>query len=158
MKIVPFRRPGRTGEISSGNVRALIRAGLLAGLLWVNLEGSFVSATPTGHPTIRPAVRVVDGDTFWVGTDKIRIADIDTPETHPARCPEEAELGERATRRLAALLDEGPFELEPIGSRDVDRYGRKLRIVTRHGRSLGDRLVAEGLARTWTGRREPWCA
>ena len=31
------------------------------------------------------------------------------------------------------------------------------RVVTRDGRSLGDRLVAEGLARTWTGRRQPWC-
>jgi endonuclease YncB( thermonuclease family) len=53
---------------------------------------------------------------------------------------------------------EAPFEVAPIGGRDEDRYGRKLRIVTRGGRSLGDVLVAEGLARTWTGRREPWCA
>ena len=41
--------------------------------------------------------------------------------------------------------------------RDQDRYGRKLRIVTRGGESLGEMLVAEGLAREWTGRREPWC-
>jgi endonuclease YncB( thermonuclease family) len=27
----------------------------------------------------------------------------------------------------------------------------------RDGRSLGDQLVSEGLARTWSGRREPWC-
>lgn len=117
-----------------------------------------VTGATAGHAPIRSAVRVVDGDTFWVGGDKIRIADIDTPETHPPRCAEEAKLGEKATRRLAVLLDEGPFELQPIGGRDVDRYGRKLRIVTRNGRSLGDMLVAEGLARTWTGRREPWCA
>jgi micrococcal nuclease len=116
------------------------------------------SGTITSSATIRSAVRVVDGDTFWVGGDKIRIADIDTPETHPPRCAYEAELGEKATRRLAALLGEGPFELAPIGGRDVDRYGRKLRIVMRDGRSLGDRLVSEGLARTWTGRRQPWCA
>lgn len=115
-------------------------------------------AATTGRVTIRSAVRVVDGDTFWIGGDKVRIADIDTPETHPPRCADEAERGERATRRLAALLNEGPFELQPIAGRDVDRYGRKLRIVTRNGRSLGDVLVAEGLARTWTGRREPWCA
>ena len=36
---------------------------------------------------------VVDGDTFWCNGQKIRIADIDTPETHPARCAAEAELG-----------------------------------------------------------------
>ena len=30
-------------------------------------------------------------------------------------------------------------------------------IVTRDGHSIGDQMVAEGLARTWSGRREPWC-
>ena len=25
------------------------------------------------------------------------------------------------------------------------------------GEKVGDQLVSEGLARTWTGRREPWC-
>jgi endonuclease YncB( thermonuclease family) len=101
-------------------------------------------------------VDVIDGDTFRLGGEKIRIADIDTPET-AGRCPEESALAARATERLAVLLAQGPFELRPIG-RDEDRYGRKLRIVTRGGRSIGDQLVAEGLARTWTGRREPWCA
>jgi endonuclease YncB( thermonuclease family) len=58
---------------------------------------------------------------------------------------------------MRELLHAGPFELERIPGRDEDRYGRKLRVVTRNGRSLGDQLVAEGLARTWSGRREPWC-
>lgn len=114
-------------------------------------------------PVLRPAVvgagdrvDVIDGDTFRLDGATIRIADIDTPETNPPRCAYEAELGERATRRLAALLAQGPFELARI-DRDTDRYGRKLRIVTRGGRSIGDQLVAEGLARTWTGRRQPWC-
>jgi endonuclease YncB( thermonuclease family) len=99
--------------------------------------------------------RIIDGDTFAVGEDKIRIADIDTPEVN-GRCPQETALAARATARMEALLAEGPFELQRAG-RDQDRYGRKLRVVTRGGRSLGDVLVAEGLARTWTGRREPWC-
>ena len=73
-----------------------------------------------------------------------------------ARCTSEAVLADKATRRMDALLHQGPFELLPI-ERDEDRYGRKLRVVVRDGRSLGDVLVAEGLARTWTGRREPWC-
>ena len=109
-----------------------------------------------GAPALaQPALRVIDGDTFVLGSDRIRIADIDTPETHPSRCAYEAELGARATERLRQLLAR-PFELQPI-SRDVDRYGRKLRIVMQDGRSIGDRLVAEGLARTWEGRRRPWC-
>ena len=100
---------------------------------------------------------VVDGDTFWMAGEKIRIADIDTPETHPSRCALEAELGGRATRRLQALLNAGPVTLVTAG-RGTDRYGRQLRTVERGGVSLGDTLVEEGLARRWTGRRQPWCA
>jgi micrococcal nuclease len=99
---------------------------------------------------------VVDGDTFWMGGEKIRIADIDAPETHPPRCAYEADLGQRATVRLRELLSDGSIELQAI-DRDHDQYGRKLRIVIRNGESLGLRLVQEGLARRWTGSRQPWC-
>ena len=100
---------------------------------------------------------VVDGDTFWLEGEKIRIADIDTPEISEPKCDSEYQLGMKATYRLRDLLNEGTFEVRPIGNRDEDRFGRKLRVVVRGGQSLGDRLVREGLARTWTGRREPWC-
>jgi len=99
---------------------------------------------------------VVDGDTFWFRGEKYRIADIDTPETHGPRCPEEGALGARATSRLQQLMNAGPFSLE-IDGRATDKYGRALRIVTRDGQSIGQQLVAEGLARTWDGRRHPWC-
>lgn len=100
---------------------------------------------------------VIDGDTFRLGGVKIRIADIDTPETHPARCLREAELGEAATRRLHALLNAGPLTLVPI-DRDIDRYGRKLRKVVVDGHGVGETLIAEGLARRYEGgRRAGWC-
>ena len=99
---------------------------------------------------------VVDGDTFWADGKRIRVSDIDTPETHPPRCRHEADLGHRATLRLQELLNEGPFELE-AGWKDKDVYGRRLRIVTRNGVSLGNQLVREGLARQWNGSRRPWC-
>jgi micrococcal nuclease len=99
---------------------------------------------------------VIDGDTFKFNGQSIRIADIDAPETHPARCKHEAELGDAATERLKELLNEAPFVLRMQG-RDEDQYERKLRIVTRSGRSLGAVLVNEGLAREWTGHRRPWC-
>ena len=102
-------------------------------------------------------LRVIDGDTFDYAGTRIRIADIDTPEVR-GRCPYETALAARATALTRQLLAAGDFELHPLpSSQNEDRYGRKLRIVTRGGRSLGDVLVAEGLARTWTGRREPWC-
>jgi endonuclease YncB( thermonuclease family) len=99
---------------------------------------------------------VVDGDTFWFNGEKVRVSDIDAPETHPPRCALEADLGRRATMRLQALLNQGPFELE-AGIRDEDRYGRQLRVVTREGSSVGHILVDEGLARDWAGSRRPWC-
>ncbi len=99
---------------------------------------------------------VIDGDTFYVGYKRVRIADINTPETYRAECEYEAELGARATARMIELLSAGPFELVATG-RDKDRYGRYLRKVVRDGQSLGDVLVREGLARPWTGRRRPWC-
>ena len=99
---------------------------------------------------------VVDGDTLWLEGEKVRIADINTPEVSSPECMQEAHLGARATRRLTELLNAGGFSLEAI-DRDEDQYGRKLRIVTRDGNSLGDVLVEEGLAEEWTGRRNGWC-
>lgn len=100
---------------------------------------------------------IVDGDTLWSGSVKIRVADIDTPEISQPRCAAEKALGERATVRLMELVNAGPFQMQAWPRRDEDKYGRKLRVLVRDGRSLGDILVSEGLARTWTGRRQPWC-
>ncbi len=99
---------------------------------------------------------VVDGDTFWLDGEKVRIADINTPETHGAKCPRERALGQAATRRLIVLLNAGPFTLEP-SARERDRYGRLLRVVVRRGQNIGSTLVAEGLAEPWRGRRSSWC-
>ena len=99
---------------------------------------------------------VVDGDTFWFQGEKIRIADIDTPELSPPRCEAERIKGEAAKARLLALLNGGKFSLS-AGLRDEDKYGRTLRTVTRAGRSLGDTLIEEGLARRWDGARHGWC-
>lgn len=116
-----------------------------------------------GHRTFRGcgiaphSACVVDGDTFWLDGMKVRIADIDTPELSPPRCDYERQFGLRAKARLGELLSAGPFVLE-TGSRDEDRYGRKLRVVrTKDGGSIGNILVNEGLARVWDGSRHPWC-
>ncbi len=103
---------------------------------------------------------IVDGDTFWFQGQKIRIADIDTPETHPPRCTEEERLGKAATLRLHQLLNSGAFRMAtPNDGRDRDKYGRLLRIITRDGQSIGSILVAEGLAKPYIGGpRDPWCA
>lgn len=95
---------------------------------------------------------VVDGDTFWLAGEKVRIANIDTPEIH-GQCDRERDLARQARERLAALMD-GTIALHRQGR---DRYGRVLARVTAQGRDVGAVLIAEGLAREWKGRRLPWC-
>lgn len=99
---------------------------------------------------------VVDGDTFWFQREKVRIADIDAPELSPPRCEDERQRGEEAKQRLLALLNAGSFSLLQ-GEHDADRYGRRLRIAERNGRSIGSVLVEEKLAREWNESRRPWC-
>ncbi len=99
---------------------------------------------------------MADGDTFWFRGEKIRIADIDTPELRPPRCERERERGLAAKQRLFDTLNSGPLSFKTT-ARDEDRFGRNLRTVYRERRSVGDILVAEGLARKWEGSRRSWC-
>ena len=144
----------------------LVAGGLLVGILAgvLGIYWPFGSASAEARTTHSFAVCgmvrrtcVVDGDTIWLEGLKIRIADIDTPEISQPRCDYEYDLGIKARDRLVVLLNQGEFSAVPTGNRDEDQYGRKLRVLMRDGRSIGDQLVAEGLARTWSGRREPWC-
>lgn len=158
---------------------ALLVAGVVTGgLAWVTMDDRFgrpdrpaADVLELPRPTIvtdtlaarfdlcASAVRancVVDGDTFWFRGEKIRIADIDAPEISQPACPAERQAGEMSRDRLLAMLNEGRFSLA-AGWRDEDRYGRKLRVVSRSGKSLGERLVEQGLARRWNGPDFGWC-
>ncbi|MEY4239585.1 MAG: hypothetical protein RL339_2186 [Pseudomonadota bacterium] len=99
---------------------------------------------------------VVDGDTFWMTGEKVRLADINAPETTQAECAGERQRGEAAKLRLLQLLNAGPVMLVD-DPRSHDRYGRRLAVAMRRGESLGAQLVAEGLAEPWRGRRSSWC-
>lgn len=93
-----------------------------------------------------------DGDTLWWQGEKIRIAEIDTPELN-GKCPAERALAKQARDRLAVLVNAGPVTITRTGK---DRYGRTLaRLSTREG-NVGRRLIAEGLASEWPTRRD-WC-
>ncbi|MEZ2220939.1 thermonuclease family protein [Rhizobium sp. RCC_161_2] len=100
---------------------------------------------------------VVDGSTFWQNGVKIRLADIDVPDTDPSHCAGERQKGAAAKLRLQALLNDGTFALSG-SARGEDQHGGKFRIAMRAGRSIGDQLVAEGLARRWTGQTASWCS
>lgn len=103
---------------------------------------------------------LVDGDTVDISGERIRIANIDTPEIHHAQCDAEKRLGEVAKRRLGELLGGGTIEVhvgDPANGRKKDRHGRTLATISVDGNDVGLMLVSEGLAREWTGRRAPWC-
>lgn len=137
-----------------------ISLGALIGLNWPAGGGADLSGFNTGKfgicHTGGGTNCVVDGDTAWIAGERVRIADIDAPETHPPRCKLERELGWKATYRLQALLNAGSFKTVTT-ERETDQYGRKLRVLMRDGRSIGGQLVGEGLARKWEGRRRAWC-
>ena len=99
---------------------------------------------------------VVDGDTFHINGDKVRIAGIDAPETHPPRCPEEARLGNEATVMLRGLLNSGAVTMTGI-DRDQDSYGRLLRNVAVNGQDVGEAMIAAGVARDYGTGRRSWC-
>jgi len=100
---------------------------------------------------------VADGDSFKLGRRQIRITGIDAPELANPLCPAEAALARRSTDRLRSLLNQGPFDM--IGHRlnRTDRFGRELMDVSRGGMSIGDRMIAEGLAHRYIAGKQSWC-
>lgn len=102
-------------------------------------------------------IRVWDGDSIRLSTTRqaetVRILNIDAPEIE-GPCAYESGLALQSKVRLAELLKGRRVEILRQGT---DRYGRTLAAIRVEGRDVGDILVSEGLARTWAGRREPWC-
>ncbi|PDT81807.1 thermonuclease family protein [Sinorhizobium sp. BJ1] len=157
-KAKPNKRPQQNPSSPKALIGVLgVAMALAAVYTYFSLGGSPAQASAFARCGIIKRNCVIDGDTLYVGGEKVRVADIDTPEISEPKCASEKALGERATARFIELVNAGPFEMRAWEGRDEDQYGRKLRVLVRDGRSLGDILVSEGLARTWSGRREPWC-
>jgi endonuclease YncB( thermonuclease family) len=102
---------------------------------------------------------VTDGDTFRLESgERIRIANIDAPETHAgqAKCRAEIALGLAATKRVRALLlDHQKVTFVRVGR----SYNRTVARVTLDGHDLGQRLVAMGVAKPWPHYKPKpdWC-
>jgi micrococcal nuclease len=104
---------------------------------------------------------IVNGDTITLGLERIRILNIDAPETFDSRCTNELLLGIRSKERLALLLRAGQVEMERQGR---DRFGRTLARLSIGGRDVGETLIREGLALPWRDgaqaridRMRLWC-
>jgi len=102
---------------------------------------------------------VTDGDTFRLESgERIRIANIDAPETHAdqAKCRAEIALGEASAERARALLDHRTVTFVRVGR----SYNRTVARVTLDGRDLGETLIAMGAARPWPHHapKPDWCS
>ena len=72
------------------------------------------------------------------------------------RCAAERNLGNRATQQARSFITNARQpDVRRTGR--IDRYDRVIAFIEIDGRDLGQMMIAEGLARPWRGRREPWC-
>ncbi|WEX85799.1 thermonuclease family protein [Sinorhizobium garamanticum] len=108
-----------------------------------------------GAPIENEQVIIIDGDTVAIGSERIRLLDIDAPETKEPRCEAEMVRGLEAKERLRSLLRSArAIDLDRSGGRD--RYGRTLGRLMVDGRDVGAVLVAEGLAVQWQRGHDAW--
>jgi len=95
---------------------------------------------------IRYNLRIVDGDTIVVNSEKIRLHGIDTPETkqkcmnnngHQYAC------GIRATKELRDIIGNNQISCK---RKDKDRYGRSVSVCYVKGQNINALLVERGWA------------
>lgn len=116
---------------------------------------SFVLMIGAAHAGDR-ALRVIDGDTFRVGRERLRIENLDAPDiADHAKCALEAQRGARAAAYARKLVDRGPVTIRPIGRRD--RYGRELVRVSIGNKDFATLMIQAGVGRPWRGRSSDWC-
>lgn len=107
---------------------------------------------------------VHDGDSFRLGSRKIRIRSIDAPEVGDgAKCDSERAKAIVARDALLKLLNQGPFDMTAKAGDVHDQYGRELKNLTRTSRDgkiveLGDELVKRGIVHEYRGHKSIWCA
>lgn len=141
------------------------RAALLLALL---AAGPARAETIAGNTLV-----VLDGDTIELPcapapcrVERIRILNIDAPETTGAVCRAEHEAGEAARDRLIDLIAGQPVSItrcEPSG-RCKDRYGRTLARLTIASGDIGQQMITSGHALPWRPgprakfeRQMHWC-
>lgn len=127
-------------------------------------------ASPAAAEPLEGRIVVIDGDTVWHYSvrgerpEKIRLLDIDAPETHGSKCEAELAAGYRAKARLVELLAQRPVSITRCGDdgRCTDRFGRTLARISTPGGEVGAILLREGLALPYVPGRKAeraahWC-
>lgn len=152
--------------------RRFARDFLIAGASFALVLG--ITVLTARAETLDGRLHVIDGDTVWhydcprgggCKPEKIRLLDIDAPESFRSACEGELVAGLRAKARLVELLRQRPVRIERCnehGDRCEDRFGRTLARLHTPAGSVGLILMREGLALQYVAgakaaRTAHWC-
>ena len=105
-------------------------------------------------------IQVIDGDTIIVNGKTVHLIGFIAPETYDAQCKAERELGNKAANRLRELILAGGLEYSPVMcpcpaatlGKLFCNFVRTCGTLKTNGRDVGDILVEEGLAATYSCR------
>ena len=86
---------------------------------------------------------VLDGDTIYVGGQRVEIAGMEAPKISDAACDVERDRGIQAATELALLLNSGPVA---VGAPFRDSTGRTVSKVEVKGRDVALKMVDQNVA------------
>jgi len=143
----PPRAVGTADDTADGTVDGTEGDTADAGL--DGATGSTVDGTAGGARDRAVVDRVIDGDTLDVvlggDTIRVRLLNIDTPETKKRNTPVEC-LGPEASEYLARLLPAGSAVTLSYDRERTDQYGRTLAaVITSDGENASVELAVRGL-------------
>jgi endonuclease YncB( thermonuclease family) len=98
-----------------------------------------------------PSIRVIDGDTIYIGNSKIRIFGIDAPELSQIcfKDRKEVKCGEASKVALMSLIKMGTLKCLILNK---DRYKRDISTCAVDGNDIGRLMVSSG----WALNYEPY--
>ena len=106
----------------------------------------FMSFSLTNCKNLDNSIRIIDGDTIILNSEKIRFYGIDTPEKKQ-KCKDRNGLsypcGEFATNELKKIISSGQLFCK---KRATDRYGRSISICYVNGVDINSLMVKNGWA------------
>lgn len=146
--------------------RLILRAAPAAGAVALAAVLCTTSARGADANYLWPVTRVIDGDTVEVKVPglppeltyiRVRLRNVDTPETRRPKCAKERDKGEAATNYTKMRVDEASEIL--VRNPEWGKYGgRVIAELILDGKSLSKALIARGYGRTYDGgRRKSWC-